>query len=83
MSTKRRKISHELGSLKSISGDAPKPKSKTDLTPKTKAASPPPSSDAESTTLDNASKQGNGDAAPKTFADLVWTAKYCCWNVVR
>ncbi|GAB1319383.1 ribosomal RNA processing protein [Madurella fahalii] len=70
MSTKRRKISHDPGSLKDASIEATKAKLKTKPAPKAKAASPPPSSDAESTTVDNPSKPENGDAAPKSFADL-------------
>ncbi|KXX78502.1 ATP-dependent rRNA helicase RRP3 [Madurella mycetomatis] len=63
MSTKRRKISHDPGALKDDSIE-------TKPTPKAKVASPTQSSDAESTTVDDASKQQNGDAAPKSFADL-------------
>lgn len=49
--------------------EATKTKSNTQSTP-----SVPLSSEAESETIDNASKQGNTDAAPKSFRDLVLKA---------
>lgn len=71
MSTKRRKIAHDSGTLKDDSIEITKAKLKSKSAPKAKVASPTQSSDAESSTVDDTSKQENGDAAPKSFADLV------------
>ncbi|KAL2022852.1 hypothetical protein VTK56DRAFT_4383 [Thermocarpiscus australiensis] len=70
MSNKRRNISDDPGVTEGSSAEGPKKKSKTEPAPNTKAPSAPSSSDADSTTIDNASGQGNGDSAPKSFRDL-------------
>jgi hypothetical protein len=72
MSTKRRKISHDSGATGGDSPEARTTQSKTKPAPKPKDPSPPSTSDADSATLDNGPKQETGDAAPKSFADLVW-----------
>jgi len=61
MSSKRRKTTNEAGVKVAAPAPAPEPKAK---------ASPPPS-EAESATIDNASKQDIAEVAPKTFKDLV------------
>ncbi|KAK3378865.1 P-loop containing nucleoside triphosphate hydrolase protein [Lasiosphaeria ovina] len=82
MSTKRRKTSHEDKPPKDSAGpSAPKPKRSASKPappaqmeqslPPAAAHSPPPSSEAESVTIDNMSRQGNGDeTVPATFKDL-------------
>ncbi|KAL2264129.1 hypothetical protein VTK26DRAFT_1998 [Humicola hyalothermophila] len=71
MSTKRKKISHDQGASRDAAAvEAPRTKPKTNPTSEPKETSPPASSEAESSTIDNASKQDSGDAAPKSFADL-------------
>lgn len=72
MSSKRRKISQESSAPKDAPPEAPKPKNKTQPAPKT--AEPPASSseaEAESVTVDDASKKENAEAPPKSFRDLV------------
>ncbi|KAK4234825.1 P-loop containing nucleoside triphosphate hydrolase protein [Achaetomium macrosporum] len=70
MSTKRRKLSHEDGAIKEASVSAPKAKSQSQPTSKSNEPAPSSGSDAESATIDNSSRQENGDAAPKSFRDL-------------
>ncbi|KAH6634929.1 P-loop containing nucleoside triphosphate hydrolase protein [Chaetomium sp. MPI-SDFR-AT-0129] len=71
MSTKRRKIGHGNG-IKEASVQLPrtKSKSKPQPIPATIEPSQPPVSEAESETLDNASGEGNGEPAQKSFQDL-------------
>lgn len=71
MSAKRRKVSHEAGAIKDASIQAPKTKSKSQPASKPKEPVPSPSDDDESVTIDNASGQGNGEPAQKSFQDLV------------
>ena len=71
MSSKRRKMSHESGAVKEASIQTPKTKSKPQTVPQPSEPSPTPSSEAESETMDNTSGEGNGEAAPKSFQDLV------------
>ncbi|KAK3389171.1 P-loop containing nucleoside triphosphate hydrolase protein [Podospora didyma] len=79
MSTKRRKTSHEAGGPQKdspASPAAPKAKKSKTTAPEAmsppKAVSPPASSEAESATIDNVSRQENSEeaAAPVTFKDL-------------
>lgn len=72
MSTKRRKVGHGNG-IKEASVQLVKPKSKTKPQPIPAPIEPaqPPISEAESETLDNASGEGNGEPAQKSFQDLV------------
>lgn len=71
MSTKRRKISHGNGEGKETSVEVPKAKPKTEPTPKSNEPSQDVGSEEESTTMDNASREGNGKPVVKTFRDLV------------
>jgi ATP-dependent RNA helicase DDX47/RRP3 len=73
MATKRRKVSHEDGAIEEASVSVPKTKSKHQpaMAPKSNDPVPSSGSDAESATVDDASRQKNGDAAPKSFRDLV------------
>ncbi|KAL2165611.1 hypothetical protein VTG60DRAFT_4249 [Thermothelomyces hinnuleus] len=70
MSTKRRKVSHENGAVKGTSVEAPKAKSKTEPIPSSNEPPHNAGSDAESATVDNASREGNGKSVVKTFRDL-------------
>ncbi|EGS21729.1 ATP-dependent rRNA helicase rrp3-like protein [Thermochaetoides thermophila DSM 1495] len=82
MSSKRRKTSHSEGGLKDASAPTLKNDVKSKKTEEKQLSSQPkqppaPSSEADSETIDNGSKQGNNDAAPKTFADLGIVESLC------
>lgn len=69
-SVKRRKISDNPSAVKKKKTEAPKPKITPGPEPRIEDAVSEASDAEESTTIDNE----NGEAAPKTFKDLV------CWN---